>query len=201
MDLNNIVLRCVTRNLIVMMIGAIVVVLSARNIPMISDALVTPPAGILSLALMLGGLAMIVMRQPVQQILVVIYVGTLLSLAVTAAHEKDRVVVRALCFALVFFAAFFVAGVATARVTGGNTLYVALLFLIGILITELLLPTSSQFNRLVAAVSASLFCAFTFYHANQFSRHCRGEDCCAYGTLTLWLDFANLFGNTLQLEH
>ena len=195
------VLRCVTRNLVAMTAAAVVAVLVTQRIAVVGDAARTPAfVAITLVALLTAIVRMIAAPRSVAPTLAIVYLGTVASMMTIAATEERAVVLRGLCFTFVAFAALFVAGASVGRVTGGSSLRLALTLLVGLMLVELVLPYSDRSSKLLAAVGAVLFCAFVVYDANRFVRHCRGDSCCTAGTLALWLDFANLFGDAVRLQ-
>lgn len=189
---------CIFKNLAVMVGVQVVCLLLLSVLPAARNVASSSAFAVCAMILGLVSLGVLLFGPRGRSALALVFVSTLMASVALASRFDGGVVLQSLLVVGILFSTMAYLGY---RHDGeldrlGGFLFVGLLALvIGSIVN--LFVRSDPTRLALSWVGVFLFSGFVFHDVNHFSRHCEGDDCCTRGTLSLWLDFVNLFNDVL----
>lgn len=192
--------RCIFKNMVILISVSIIFTLLTKLVPSVDHLVSTTYFRNASFGAMIFALVLILMGKRSRTLLWVVFGATLASLMVIAQLSETSAVIQALVMTLFIFGCLTYFGYNLQAPLRGQAFFVTAL--IGLIVISLinLFVGSSPLQTAIAIASALIFSALTVYDTQRFARFCKGDDCCTRGTLSLWLDFVNLFSDILYLQ-
>ena len=197
--------KCIFRNVTSLLIVALILVICISHIPALRETLLLPSSMTAAMLIFISSIVLMILVQTqnmsstmTRVTLGMFIISSMIFLCISAAYTSPHLAALSLILSIMIFGVMSVIGlkqplIKTELQSWTTPLLLSLISILAISIINVAFVNVKWINLGVAIATVLVFSMFILYDVSFFTRHCSGTDCCIEGTVSLWLDFANIF--------